>query len=204
MARVLSVVGITVIIVLLLQVVHAQALLSASATSSSHPHERLKERLQLSNLDLSRAIEERRILLTRRLTVHAVNSEGTVVDTSVLALQDTPSWIVFTKGSDGILHADLSEDRMTKTLSRTLLQNVPTSTSCAVLSTWKDDFDVTRAQTNCVGTVGYNIDRTVLIPRIKDAFLGGKTDISTTLTLVNPRITDDDYSPQSAWRGWTA
>lgn len=177
--------------------VSVQPAAAAFLESTSTTAKRLERRLALGGeVDLSLAMEERKVLLNHRTTVTFAVTPESPLATLDVSLADHPSWIVFEKGKDGQMHAVVSASRVTADLGAAPIKGLHESVSCEVLSTWKDKADVTRAQTSCIAKAGYKVDADAIGLAVKSALESTAEDNAlVTVTSVPAVIRDADYAP---------
>lgn len=146
-------------------------------------------------VDLRAAIEERKELLKRSVKVSfAASNQAEPLATLSLSLADVPSWIIFESvGDTG--KAAISEERIRQHLLSYPV-DILKSRACSVLSTWVDEDNVERAQTDCTAQSGYFYDAVLVAGSIKKAVEAGMTEITYPLTEIPATLSDPSVSEE--------
>ncbi len=141
-------------------------------------------------IDLSMAMDERKVMLERSVHVSFVAAPGaTPLSVLDLSLKDHPLWITFDV-QNGEGKAVIDAERVKQYLISYPPQGIPAPQSCILLSTETDEHGVVRATTDCTAKSGYVYDQTVLAADIKEAFETGSTTVENVLTFVPAVITN--------------
>jgi hypothetical protein len=140
------------------------------------------------NVDLSEAIEQRTKLLTHTTNVH-FTFDGKDLATWGIMLQDFPSWVIFEVDANGKGTAGVSAERVKQQLIGYPIEGIPQPQTCNMLSTWIDEFGVTRVQTDCIARSGYTYDINQVAQQVKEALDAGLREMTVPLTEVRATIT---------------
>lgn len=148
--------------------------------------------LQSQGADFRAALEERKELLSRRITVAFVPSTktDTVLDEVLFVVRETPSWVQFDVTGKAP-RARISPVRIRQHLETNFRsQKIPVPRSCAIISTSSDEQNVLRAETDCIAQVGYEFDTLESSKVIAQAIESGEERVTVELTEISPTITD--------------
>lgn len=143
--------------------------------------------------DFSKAIEERRTLLTRSVHVEfTAEKDGATVTLSswLVEMKVHPLWIVFDTSDSGGPTAVISPVRIAQYIANERPFSFPSPRECDLLSSWTDDYGVQRAQTTCIAQSGYIYDKEALVQSLRTALEQGETTVRFPLTYVPGKVRD--------------
>lgn len=191
-------------------VVSVTVLVTAGATYSAPAADIVSSRIAVSErhisarsaekprptIDLTDAMDQRTVLLSRSLTASFLAPRGTEpVAMLTIALADHPAWIVFDMDV-GEGRAIVSAERIRQYLISYPVEGIPKKTTCTVLSSWTDNDGVERAQTDCIARSGYFYDIALVAGSIKKALETGESTMSYPLTEIPATVLYPEFSGQ--------
>jgi vancomycin resistance protein YoaR len=174
---------------LLLKLPFLSAYAQSEPSASPKMAERIRSKFHLtSTSDITDALTERKMILKKNLLLTLRADGDGVLLTKKFALSDYPSWIIFYE-KNGNVSAMLSEERIEKTVSEMLdAMHLPEGKSCEMISEWKDQTDVLRAQTTCIAKGGYIIDTKEITTKIHSALHSSEETLEITLDKNSPFV----------------
>ncbi len=135
---------------------------------------------------MSNALSHRSALLKRETTVHLSTTDGSVLTPWKVALVRHPSWMLLDIRSSAVM---ISAQRVAESLTTNPPEALPSPVDCKLLAIVPDG-KVTRAQTTCIASGGYEYDRQALAQALTQALESGESEFSFTVTKRDGRIVD--------------
>jgi hypothetical protein len=142
---------------------------------------------------ISGAIDARAALLSRTIAVSFVANDATVGKMSI-ALSAHPEWVAFALSDDGLPTAVVHAERVKDYFNSHPMADLKKAHTCTIVSRWTDEYKVTRAETDCIASAGYDYDIDTIAHSIATALNGDETSLTVALNFRAPEVYDPENS----------